>query len=234
MPEINSKEQAESYVFAQNIQQSKIYNSFNLYTIPIIGLLIAVLAFFVGEAERMPIGIVLAFVQAACALGGLAFAIWSSETKRNRVANTYLTQTGLMFEVATLLLCLVMLGLNLLSPKIPVLLYPVPWLIYAATFFITYLVLHAKVGAHEHKVSRTTSFATLIVVVLVGVFINRVITVSTADFMDNLSASGTGLVLLGAGSLMALILGLLTATGFYKNLLVKKYDIDLSRLYIDA
>jgi hypothetical protein len=38
--------------------------------------------------------------------------------------------------------------------------------------------------------------------------------------------------MLGAGSLLALILGMGTAMYFFKNLLVKRFDIDLSRLYV--
>ncbi|MDR1430505.1 MAG: hypothetical protein LBI99_00075 [Propionibacteriaceae bacterium] len=231
MPEINTKEQAERFVFANNAAQSNLFNTFNLYVVAIIGLAVALIAFLVGLATGGIALDVLAFVQAAFALGGLAFAIWSSETARDRVANTYLTQSGLLFEVNALVTCLVMIGTQIAHPALSVVAYLVPWIVYAATFFITYQVVRANVGAHERKATKTTSFSVLIVVVIIGIFVGKTVTSGTDSLVNALSAGAQGLVILGAGSLIALILGMLTAIGFFKNLLVKKFDIDLSPLY---
>jgi hypothetical protein len=231
MPEISTREQAERYVFANNMSQNAVFNTFNLHAIAVVGLAVALIAFLVGQVGGSLAGEVLAFVQAAFALGGLAFAIWSSETRRERVANTYLTQFGLLFEVNALVLGLVMIGVNLLAPAIPVAAYLVPWIVYAATFFITYQVLRARVGAHRHKVSRASSFGVLAVVVIVGLFVGRVVTFGRAGLVDGLGAASKGFVLLGLGALITLVLGMISAISFFKNLLVKKFRIDLSPLY---
>jgi hypothetical protein len=232
MPEIDDKEQAERFVFANNMAQSNLFNTFNLYSVAVIGLAVALLTFLVGLANQTPIDEVLAFVQAAFALGGLAFAIWSTETKQNRVANTYLIQFGFLFEVNALVLGLVMLGTSLFSPQLSVAVYLAPWIVYVATFFISYQVLRAQVGAQQRKVTKTTSFAVLIVVVIIGMSVGKLVSSGMIDITKDLSAASTGLLILGCGALMALILGLLTAINFYKNLLVKKFDIDLSSLYV--
>jgi hypothetical protein len=229
--EIEYKKQAEDYVFANNMSQSSLFNTFNLYVIAVIGLLIAGLAFIIGEINGSLTGQMLSFVQAAFALGGLAFAIWSTETKRNRVANTYLTQFGLMFEVNALVLGLVLIGTDLMSPSISVAAYLAPWAVYAASFFIVYQVLRVRAGAHEQKVNKTTSFSVLIVVVIIGLFVAKLVTAGTKGLFNGMDADNKGLVVLGLGALIALILGSLSAVNYFKNLLVKKFDIDLSRLY---
>ncbi|MDR1237498.1 MAG: hypothetical protein LBK28_04575 [Propionibacteriaceae bacterium] len=231
MPEIDDKEQAERFVFANNMAQSNLFNTFNLYSVAIIGLAAALLTFLVGLANQTPIDEVLAFIQAAFALGGLAFAIWSTETKQNRVANTYLTQFGFLLEVSVLVLGLVMMGTSIYAPELSVAFYLLPWIVYVATFFISYQVLRAQVGAHQRKVTKTTSFAVLIVVVIIGAAVGKLVSSGTNDLIKDLSAAYTGLLILGCGALMALILGLLSAINFYKNLLVKKFEIDLSPLY---
>lgn len=231
MAEFSSKEQAERYIFANNMAQSRTFNTFNLYTIAVIGLVIAALGFLVGHAAEDMVAEVLAFIQAAFALGGLAFAIWSTETKEQSVNNTYLTQCGLLFEITGLVLGLVMLGAYLLNPNVPAAAYLIPWVVYALSFFVVYQVSRARVGAHEHSLSKTTTFATLVILVIIGIFIAKVIGAGTASLSSSLSDSSQGLLMLAVGSLLALILGALTAIAFLKNLLVKRFGIDLSRLY---
>ncbi|MDR1184817.1 MAG: hypothetical protein LBK67_08475 [Coriobacteriales bacterium] len=231
MTEQDSREQAESYIFANNMAQSRTFSAFNLYMVAAIGILVAALGFLIGHADGDMVAEVLAFIQTAFAFGGLAFAIWSTETKRHSVENTYLTQCGLLFEIAGLVLGLVMLGAHLLSPDVPVAAYLIPWLVYGLSFFVVYQVSRARIGAHERRASRTASFATLIVVIIIGIFIGKAIGAASSGLIDSLSASSQGLLVLGAGSLMAFILGALAAIAFFKNLLVKRFDIDLSRLY---
>jgi fatty acid desaturase len=231
MTEQTSKEQAENYIFANNVAQSKVFNTFNLYAIAGIGILAAAVGFLIGHADGDMVSEVLAFIQTAFALSGLAFAIWSTETRQHSIENTYLSQCGLLFEIAGLVLSLVALGAHLLSPNVPVVAYLIPWLVYGLSFFVVYQVSRARVGAHERRASKTTSFATLIVIIIIGIFIGNAISASSSGLIDSLSASSQGLLVLGAGSLIAFILGALTAINFFKNLLVKRFDIDLNRLY---
>jgi hypothetical protein len=230
---MTSKEQAERFVFANNMRQSNLFSAFNLYSVPVIGLAVAALGFLIGRAEGELTGEVLAFAQAAFALGGLAFAMWNSETQRNRVANTYLIQFGVLFEIAVLVIGLVMIALHLVSPGIPALAYMVPWAVFGVVFFASCQVLRARAGAHERKVGKTTSFATLIVVVIVGMLVGKAVTAGTSGLFGAAGGAGQGIAVLGVGSLLALILGLLAAVAFFKNLLVKRFDIDLSRLYTE-
>jgi hypothetical protein len=124
-----------------------------------------------------------------------------------------------------------MIGVSLLSPTISVAAYLVPWIVYAAACFVSSQVLRARVGAHKRKVTRSSSFAVLAVVVIVGLFVGKVVVLGTANVVNGLAAAPKGLVLLGLGSLMALLLGTLTAVNFYKNLLVRRFGIDLAPLY---
>jgi hypothetical protein len=211
--------------------QSRTFNAFHLYAIAGVGILIAAIGFLIGHADGDMVAEVLAFIQTAFALGGLAFAIWSTETRQYAVENTYLTQCGLLFVISGLVLGLVMLGAHLMSPDVPVAAYLIPWLVYGLSFFVVYQVIRARVGAHEHRASKTTTFATLIVVIIIGIFIGKAVGAGSSGLIDSLSASSQGLLVLGAGSLMSFILGALTAIAFFKNLLVKRFDIDLSRLY---
>ncbi|MDR1359282.1 MAG: hypothetical protein LBJ48_08055 [Coriobacteriales bacterium] len=232
MSQIDSKEQAENYVFAHNAQQSKVFNTFNLYAIAFIGFVFAAVEYVVGLSNDEMLDEVLAYVQTAFALSGLIFAVWSSRTKKNAVQNTYLLECGLVFEVAGLVLVLVMTVTHLLSPETPMFFYLVPWAVYLLSFLITYSVVHARAAIHKNRVAKTTTFGAVIVILIIGIFIGQVGGSGITGFMDSLDASAQGLAVIGAGSLLALILGLLTAINFFKNLLVKKFDIDLSRLYI--
>jgi hypothetical protein len=231
MSEIGSKDQAVNYVFANNAPQSRVFNTFNLYVIAIIGLAIAAVEYLIGRADGELVSEVLAFVQAAFALSGLVFAAWSSEMKKDAVRNTYLTQTGLMFEIAGLVNGLSMLAAHLTSPKTPAAVYVIPWAVYALSFFLCYAVARARSGAHERGTSRSTSFGVVIVIVIIGIFVGRAVAAGTSGLLDSMGESSQGLVVIGVGSLLAFILGVLTAINFYKNLLVKKFDIDLTRLY---
>ncbi|MDR2108857.1 MAG: hypothetical protein LBP28_05315 [Coriobacteriales bacterium] len=231
MSEITTKEQAENYVFANNSAQSRLYNSFNLYVLAGLGILIALLGFLVGLATQTMTLEVAAFVQAGFGVGGLIFAIWNSEMREQRVRNTYLTQAGLSLEIAGYVLSLVVIGGHLISPDTPTLVFLIPWLVYALSFLITYQVVRVRAGVHERKVSKTTSFATLLVIIIASMFIAQLVGGGIATATESWSPDARGLLMLGAGVLMAFILGVLTAIAFFKNLLVKRFDIDLSRLY---
>jgi hypothetical protein len=231
MTGLTPKEQAERFIFAKNMEQSRLFNTFNLYSAAVFGILLAALSYLVGYADEDMTVEVLAFIQTAFALGGLVFAIWSTETKQHSVRNTYLIQCGMLFEIAGLLLCLTALGARLLSPGIPIAAYLIPWIVYALSFFVAYHIVRGRAGTHEYKVSKTVSFATLIVILISLLFVGKVFTSGTDGLIDSLSTSSKGLLMLGLGTLMAFILGSLTSITFFKNILVKRFDIDLSRLY---
>jgi hypothetical protein len=233
MTEITSKERAEQYIFAKNVKQSKVFNTFNLYSIAIIGLLLAAIEYLVGHADGELISEILAFVQAAFGLCGLIFAFWSMEMKRYAVQNTYFTQAFLALEVAVLVIGMSMLGAHLLSPKMPSAAYIVPWAIFALSFFIVYLVIHRRSAVHEYKTSKTWSFGAFIVVLIVAMIIGRTIGAGAFAHISSMSGASQGFIAIGAGSLVALFIGSATAILFYKNFLVKKFDIDLSSLYED-
>ncbi|MDR2162573.1 MAG: hypothetical protein LBO70_01290 [Clostridiales Family XIII bacterium] len=233
MSEINSKERAEQYVFAYNAKQSKVFNTFNLYSIAIVGLVIAAIEYVVGRSDGELISEILAFVQAAFALSGLLFAFWISQMKKDAVKNTYFSQACLLFEITGLVIGLCMLAAHLLSPKMPAAAYIIPWAIYALSFFIIYAIIHARSAVHEYKSSRTWSFGTFIVVLIIAIVVGRGVGSGAFGLISSMGDSSQGLAAILVGVLMAFILGSLTAINFYKNLLVKKFDIDLSRLYED-
>jgi hypothetical protein len=231
MSEINSKERAVNYLFANNVTQSKVFNTFNLYAIAILGFIIAGVEYLIGRADGEMVSEVLAYVQAAFALVGLVFAVWCVETKKHAVQNTFLTQSGLMFEIAGLVIGLTLLATHLVAPKTPAPVYIIPWIIYALSFFVCYSVVHARAGAHESKTSKTTSFGALIVIIIISIFIGRAVGSGASGLIGSAGDYSNGFIIIGIGALLAFILGVLTAINFHKNLLVKKFDIDLSRLY---
>ncbi|MDR2197419.1 MAG: hypothetical protein LBO07_05590 [Coriobacteriales bacterium] len=231
MKELTSKERAERFIFAKNMEQSRLFTTFNLYVATVLGILIAALCFLVGYADHDMTVEVLAFIQTAFALGGLAFAVWSTETRKHSVENTYLLQCGVLLEITGLMLCIVGLGARLLSPDLPVAAYLIPWIIYALSFFVSYHIVRARAGAHEYKVSKTVSFATLIVILIVLAFLGRTFAAGTDNILDSLSGASKGLLMVGLGGMMAFIFGVLTSITFFKNILVKRFDIDLSPLY---
>jgi hypothetical protein len=231
MSEINSKERAVNYVFARNAQQSKTFNTFNLYGIAILGFVIAAVEYLIGRADGEMISEILAYIQAAFALFGLIFAVWCVETKEHAVQNTFFTQTGLLVEITGLVIGLTLLATHLVAPKAPAPVYLIPWIIYALSFFVCYSVVRARAGAHESKASKTISFGTVIAVIIIFIFIGRMIGTGTSGLVDSMSDSSKGIAIIGVGALISFILGALTAVNFHKNLLVKKYSIDLTRLY---
>jgi hypothetical protein len=228
MSEINSKERAVNYVFANNATQSKVFNTFNLYAIAIIGFIIAAIEYLIGRADGELVSEILAYIQAAFALVGLVFAVWCVETKKHAVQNTFLTLSGLLFEIAGLVIGLVLLATHLVAPKTPAAVYIIPWIIYALSFFICYSVVHARAGAHENKTSKTTSLGAVIVIIIISIFIGRA---AGSGIVNSVGVFSNGFVIIGIGAFLAFILGILTAINFHKNLLVKKFDIDLTRLY---
>jgi hypothetical protein len=228
MSEINSKERAVNYVFANNATQSKVFNTFNLYAIAIIGFIIAAIEYIIGRADGELVSEILAYIQAAFALTGLVFAVWCVETKKHAVQNTFLTLSGLLFEIAGLVIGLTLLATHLVAPKTPAAIYIVPWIIYALSFFVCYSVVHARAGAHESKTSKTTSLGAVIVVIIISIFIGRA---AGSGIVNSAGDFSNGFAIIGIGALLAFILGVLTAINFHKNLLVKKFDIDLTRLY---
>jgi uncharacterized membrane protein SirB2 len=227
------KEQAEQYVFARNMAQKKAFNTFNLYAIAITGFVFAAIEYFAGHNDGTMISEVLAFVQAAFAIAGVLFAVWSSETKEHAVQNTFLTQTGLLLEVTWLVLGLVMFAAHMTSPKTPVGAYLVPWLFYALCFFIVlYIIRGRAAGKYAGRQAKTRPFGLTMIVIVIIIFAVRALGYwGLNELSASLSESSSGYSVVLAGIFLGAILGSLTAVNFYKNLLVKKYDIDLSRLY---
>jgi hypothetical protein len=213
--------------------QKKAFNTFNLYAIAIISFLVAVIEYFVGHNDGSMVSEVLAFIQAAFAILGVLFAVWSSETKEHAVQNTYLTQTGLLLEITFLVLGLAMLAACLTSPKMPVGAYLVPWIFFALSFFIVLSIVRARAaGAYKNKAPRTRPFGlTMVAIIIIIVVVRTFMYWGLDKLASSLSESSMGYSVVFAGLIMGFILGALTAVNFYKNLLVKKYDIDLSRLY---
>jgi hypothetical protein len=231
--ENTAKELAEEYVFARNVEQRKAFNTFNLYAIAIIGFIIAAIEYMVGHNDGNMISEVLAFVQAAFAIVGVAFAVWCSETKDHAVQNTFLTQTGLLFEITFLVLGLVMLAAHLTSPKTPIGAYLVPWIFFALSFFIVLTIIRGRAaGRYKGREAKTRPFGLTMVIIIIIILVVRTFIYWGLDRLTaSLSESSVGYSVVFAGLIMGFILGALTAVSFYKNLLVKKYDIDLSRLY---
>ncbi|MDR3135889.1 MAG: hypothetical protein LBU07_00375 [Coriobacteriales bacterium] len=227
----SEREQAEHFVFANNAQQSQVFSTFNLFSVAIVGLILAAAGFALGLLQDDLVGEVLAFVQAAFALAGLAFAIWSTETRDSAVQNTYLTWTGLLLEIAGILLALLMQGAHFLNPNMALPFYLIPWIVFALSFFVSHLVCHSRLKTQSSGSSRTVAFGTIIVILIIALFVGRAFGAGTAAVTSSMGSATQGVVLIGAGSLIALILGMLAAIYFFKNLLVKRFDIDLSVLY---
>ncbi|MDR2538423.1 MAG: hypothetical protein LBC43_02095 [Bifidobacteriaceae bacterium] len=232
MLDVSPKESATNFIFANNMAQSKLFNLFNLYSVAIVGLLFSVIEFLVGYGDKDFTIEVIAFMQAFSGLCGLFFAIWASQTPKERqVQNTFLYISGMLFEVAIFVTSLVNFSSFLYQSDIPGLYFLIPILSFVITFFLLYIFSMHKSQNFTSTHARTASFGGFIVIFIVGMFIAEMINTSSADFVHSLTDYAQGMLMIGAGSVANLILGLLTGFNFAKNLLVKRYDIDISRLY---
>ncbi|MDR1033957.1 MAG: hypothetical protein LBL41_04225 [Bifidobacteriaceae bacterium] len=225
------KEQAEKYVFAQNVQQSTLFNGFNRYAVAVVTLLSAVLILGVGFSTTDFVTEVTGFVQATIGLAGLVFAIWATETRKNAIQNTFLTLTITLIEVAGLVNGLVILAAKVQNTNLATPFYLIPYLVFLLVFFITYVASHASSGNGGSGHTKTVSFAGFFVIFIGAFIFAKVFGTASFNALDSLSGSSLGLSILGVGALLNLILGALSALSFYRNLLVKRFDIDLSRLY---
>jgi hypothetical protein len=231
MADVSTKEQAENYVFSNNATQIRVYNKFNLFMIAVVGLLFAALAFLIGYGDKDFALEVIAFVAASVAVIGFIFAIVETETHEKAIQNTFLTQAGFSVQVESFVFTLVATGAHAWSPDLHAAFYLIPLGIYVVIFVLTFLILHGRLGTRKQSPARTKSLAyvggfTLIAILIAGFF-----SFEANGALNSLSGSGHGYLLIILGGVVGFFLGLLTGISWFRDLLVKKYDIDLSKLY---
>ncbi|MDR2538858.1 MAG: hypothetical protein LBC43_04395 [Bifidobacteriaceae bacterium] len=231
MSDDSARDSAERFVFSNNAQQNRTFNTFGLFYIPSFTLAVSAVAFISGFGDQDYVIEVFGFILAVFGLAGLFFAIWAKENKANYIQNTYLTMTGTVVEVAAMMIGLAGLGARLTSSEILPLFYFLPALGYVVGFFISFIVAENSAKHYKGTTSRTTAFGSVMVMAFIAILIGGVISTFTEQATQDWSKSAIGIGILGAGALATLILGLLTAIAFVRNLLVKMYNIDLSRLY---
>jgi hypothetical protein len=186
MSDNSSRESAERFVFSNNAAQNNLFTSCKVYYIPVLTLVVAGLEFFVAFGDQDYVVEVLAFIQTFFGLGGLFFAIWAHETKAKRIENTYLLMTGMLVQVAVLVIGLANFAGFLLSSQIPTPFYFLPALGYLVGFFISYIVAKKQANHFQGTTARTTSFGGVIVLTVIGILAAWLITSSTEEFVQSL------------------------------------------------
>ncbi|MDR1567925.1 MAG: hypothetical protein LBS33_04540 [Streptococcaceae bacterium] len=227
-----SKETAERWVFSQNAQQSQLLNTSGRYLIAVITLLssLGILAF--GFTQQDYFNEILGVTQAVIGLAGIIFAIWASETRDHAIQNTFLFSFGTLLEIAGLVNGLAILAVRIHKYGLPETFYLIPYLVFLLSFFISYAVVHKTSGNGGSKRTKTVSLSGSFVFIVIAIVGAKTIKIVTNNFgLDALKGHSAGLSIIGAAVILNFILGLLAAIYFYRNLLVKKFDIDLSPLY---